>query len=174
MRRISGIFVTMTLLLGSYAQGQLQITEVMSDSRSAEPKWEWIEVRNAGASPIDLNGYVFDDLNGDILPDANISNANGTTIVPAGGVAVLYNGASFDLDPQLFRDAWQISGAVPMIAVTSAPSLNNGSDHIGLWPTHAAYEMDSVDDGMGTLIRDGFANSPVNFDYGTAPGAVQG
>jgi hypothetical protein len=161
-------------LVSATAYGQLQITELISDSLSPEPRWEWVEVRNAGGTALDLNGYVFDDINGNILGGPNINSSDGPTMVPAGGVAVLYNGSQFDNDPQIYRDAWQLSASVPMIAVSAAPSLNNGADHLGFWSSYTAYEMDSVDDGMGTLIRNGFANTVADFDYGTAPGAGAG
>ena len=170
-RQAIGRLVLLMVFAGAtVASAQLQITEILYDSLSSEPRWEWVEIRNSGGTAVDLNGYVLDDDDGAILLNSNISNATQSTMVPAGGVAVLYNANNID-DPQLFRDAWQLGGGVNLIGVTSAPGLNNtGGDHIGLWPTYTDYFNDSVDDGMGTLIVGGFSNAPANVNYAMFPG----
>ena len=68
--------------------------------------WEWIEVRNILAGPLNLDGWVLDDDDDAHFADANIDAANGNTIVPAGGLAVLYPGDELDFMPQRFLDAW--------------------------------------------------------------------
>ncbi len=166
--------VALVPLLAQISQAQLQITEVLSDSLSSEPKWEWVEVRNMGTSPLDLNDYVFDDDDGQILTAPNISNLNGPTTIPAGGVAVLYNGSSFSYNPQLFRDAWQIGNQVPMIGISTATGLNNSGDHFGIWPSYASYLNDSVDDGMGGFVVGSFNSATADVDYATFPSGPAG
>ena len=165
----AGLGLALGLCWAHLSLAQLEITEVMFDSLSSEPKWEWVEVRNTGISAVDLNGYVFDDDDGAILADSNISNLNGPTAIAPGGVAILYDGNSFGFDTQLYRDAWQ-NMAVPMIGVSPVPGLNNnGGDHVGLWPSHAAYMSDAADDGMGVLTIATFDAVDADFDYSTAP-----
>lgn len=165
------LFLALVPLLAGHGIAQLQITEVLSDSLSPEPKWEWTEVRNMGGMTLDLNDFVYDDDDGQILMAPNISNLNGPTTIPAGGVAILYPGSSYNYNPQLFRDAWQIGSGVPMIGVALAPALSNGGDHIGLWPSYTAYLNDAVDDGTGTggMIVGSFNSAAADVDYATFP-----
>ena len=171
----SCLFFVLVPLLGPLSHAQLQITEVMSDSLSSEPKWEWVELRNMGASALDLNDFVFDDDDGQILTTANISNVNGPTTIPGGGTAVLYNGSLFGFDPQLFRNAWQLGPQVPMIGLSTATGLNNtGGDHIGIWPSYNSYLNDAVDDGMGGLVIGSFGSAAADVDYATFPSGPAG
>ncbi|MEM8681161.1 MAG: lamin tail domain-containing protein, partial [Planctomycetota bacterium] len=155
------------LVMGSTSvlSAQLQITEVLFDSLSAEPRWEWIEIRNQGAAEIDLNGYVLDDDDGAIVLGANIHNTSQATTLAAGGVAVLYN-SDANADVQIFRDAWQLSGSTQLIGVATPPGLNNsGGDHFGLWPSYTDYLADAVDDGMGTQQIGGFDHTGADLDF---------
>ena len=89
-------------------RAQLQFTEVMYEPGGDDALWEWVEIRNTSATAVDLNGWVFDDDDDNPVADedGNIKAANGNTIVPAGGVAVLYPGSDLGFMPQRFTDAW--------------------------------------------------------------------
>lgn len=91
------------------AWAQLEITEVMHTPLGNQNLWEWVEVRNTSSTAIDLDGWYFDD--DDDVPvsetiGANIRSDNGNTIIPAGGVAVLYAGSELDYTPSRFTNAW--------------------------------------------------------------------
>ncbi len=149
---------------------QLQITEVMYNSVQ-EPKWEWVEVRNNGGSPVDLDGYYFDDNDDNALLFPNLVNVNSggnssNTLVPANGVAVIYNGSSLDFDDSRFRAAWNLAANIPLIAAASPPGLANGGDVFGIW-TPGSYTLDIADpdmDGFLNVVQ--FTNAAATVDYG--------
>ena len=185
--RTKSVWITACLALAlglnsPNADGQLQITEVMYDSVD-DSNWEWFEVRNSGATAIDLDGYFVDDNGGNAISsdaDPNIWNiANGgqatNTMIPAGGVAVLYDGTALGFDDNRFRAAWQLSPSVPVIGVGFFPGLNNGGDAFGLWPNLDTYNMDVGDgDGNGTFEVLQFTNATTSLDYDAANGFPDG
>ncbi len=156
------------------ATAQLQVAEVMYDPASGEPAWEWIEVYNPGAAPVDLDGYFVDRVGDSALGSASVpqirssvdhdgSSVANSTVVPAGGLAILYNGAALDYDPQRFRDAWpQVPAGVALIGVAgwSSNSLANNpappavnpslaGSTFGFWASEAAYRLDVTN--LGTV-----------------------
>ena len=84
-------------IASAYNPGDVIITEIMYDSNSAQPQWEWVEIQNTTAGAIDLDGWVIDDDDDNGIEGSNISAGIGNTVVPAGGVAVLYNAAANQL-----------------------------------------------------------------------------
>ncbi|HMB89550.1 MAG TPA: lamin tail domain-containing protein, partial [Rhodothermales bacterium] len=72
---------------GSSTPPMLVISEIMYNPASAEDNWEWIEVYNSGTTPVDLSGFVVDDINSVAHSAANI--ASGT--IAAGETGILYN-----------------------------------------------------------------------------------
>jgi hypothetical protein len=63
--------------------GDLSLSEVMYATAAGVPSGEWIEVRNASTSPVNLNGWQLD------FGGGNIHTISGNATVPAGGVLVL-------------------------------------------------------------------------------------
>jgi hypothetical protein len=159
------------LLLPAASFAQLVITEVMYDPASDESRWEWIEVRNTSAAAIDLDGYVIDRV-GDperttVVPNilrqpvvGSTAVAN-STVLPAGGIAVLYNGPGLGYDPGRFRAAWpQTPPGAALIgvegwssnALTNAPKATDYAPSltamtVGLWTNEASYRLDAEDFG---------------------------
>jgi hypothetical protein len=153
------------------AQAQLVVTEMMVNPTSNnDAVWEWIEVKNSGATPLNLNGYIAGKLGETKNINANITPTKAAnTIIPAGGVGVLYDGAGSDYNDQLFRQAWNLAPSVPLVAVEGWPSLSNSgtSRDFGFWPDAAAYTSALADDGMGTLKVSSFTGAAFSVDYST-------
>lgn len=162
------------LLVGALSvvvEAELIVSEVMYDPASAEDRWEWIEVHNTGAVAIDLDGYVIDRV-GDrerlaLSPNIVASLVyeqrvvDNPTVVPAGGIAVLYNGPGLGYDPDRFRAAWpETPVGTRLIGVNgwSSNQLTNSptaSDYapslpamtVGFWADEASYRLDAIDFG---------------------------
>ena len=137
-------FLCLSLTSSSFAA--LEIVEYMNNPNGDDRFWEWIEVRNTTGSPIDLKGYLGVNLN-DSGFDPNDTGINGTifgdfgsgpvtdTVIPAGGVAVIYDG--FDefgefpgenYDPNKFYQAWGLDPNTTVVMPTDFwPGLSNSS-----------------------------------------------
>lgn len=159
------------LLLSPPAVCQLQVSEIMYNPASAEERWEWIELWNQGTAAVDLDGWIVDRV-GDperavVVPNiqsqplTDVGAVDNPTVIPAGGVAVLYNGEGLGYDPQRFLDAWpETPRHTPLIGVAgwSSNQLTNrptASDYapdghalaVGFWSDEAAYRADVADFG---------------------------
>lgn len=174
--RISAIGLVVAVCHSAVAQ--LQITEIMyNPSGDDGDSWEWFEVRNMGATDVDLLDTYLDRLGDDVIPlgaSPNVNANSANTIIPAGGVAVIYdgfvsNGSPLNHDPQLFRTAWGLGANVRLISADRFPTLvNSGGGSIGIWDTYADYAMDI--DGKGTVDPEddevgSFNNALVGIEY---------
>ena len=155
----------LVLASASLVHAQVVITEVMYDTDASENIWEWIEIRNTTAAPVDLNGWVFDDDDENSLQSANIASGNGNTIVPAGGVAVLYNASpsGLDFNPTRFTNTW--GSPITLIGVSNFTSLANSGDALALWDSLADYQADDLMVMTGT--RRSFNSAVTSINYAT-------
>jgi hypothetical protein len=160
------------MTMSSTAWAQLQITEMMANPLGANDNaWEWMEVRNTGAAPVDLNGYLISRLNDEEFVTPGISAGQASnTVIPAGGVAVLYDGqltGAGDFNDTLFRTAWGLAPTVPLVAVNNfGLGLSNDGTAIGFWPNLGAYQADlSNADADPELEVTSLANSAFSLDY---------
>ena len=164
--------LTVVFLFPWHSFAQLQITEILYDTRSSEPGWEWFEVHNASSTAVDLDGYIVDDRStaaGRTSPNivAMVGEVAVNTVVPPGQTAVLYNGGALDFDESRFRAAWGLGSHVPLVGVNGWQSLNNNGDAFGLWDSLEAYEMDLDDvDGDPDLEVSTFDSAVAWLDYG--------
>jgi hypothetical protein len=160
-------------ITAAIAHAQVVITEVMYDTDANENIWEWIEIQNTTAAPVDLNGWILDDDDDNSLQSANISSGTGNTVVPAGGVAVLYNAApnALDFNPTRFTNTW--ASPIALIGVSTFTSLANSGDAIGLWDSLADYQADDLMVMTGTRRTFNSAISSINYSTGY-PNATNG
>jgi hypothetical protein len=145
----------------------------MYDTDANESVWEWIEIQNTTSAAIDLNGWVLDDDDDNSLPSANIMSGTGTTMVPAGGVAVLYNASpnALDFNSARFTNTW--GSPITLIGVSSFTSLANSGDAVGLWDSLADYMADDLMVTSGTRRTFNSAVSSINYMTGY-PNATNG
>lgn len=76
-----------------------------SDEGGSNPGGEWIELYNAGASAVDVNGwYIYDNASGNYIISSLNTNTGLTTILSGGYLAVYKNGpAIFNNDGDSVR-----------------------------------------------------------------------
>ena len=169
--RTGALVVAVSASLGAQAgHAQLVVTEFLANPISAnDATWEWIEVKNTGATPINLDGYIAAKLNETPNTAADISSfVAANTIVPANSVAVIYNGTSTNYDDQVFRAAWGLSASVPLIAANGLPALSNSgaNRNFGFWPDVDTYNAALIDNGTGLKVAS-YAGAAFNIDYAT-------
>jgi hypothetical protein len=148
------------------AYGQVVFTEVMYEPGGTDALWEWVEIVNTSGSPVNFDGWVFDDDDdgavGGAMGGPNIvASPNNNTVVPAGGVAVLYPGDELEFMASRFRDAW--GSGITLIGVDGFTALSVG-DAIGLWPSRASYNADAIP-GATMSPRRTFASAAASFNY---------
>lgn len=167
------------LALPLAASAQLQITEIMYNPVGNDAVYEWFEVRNIGATAIDLNGYQIEGV-GDLYRESfsrTISNAlDPTTTIAPGQVAVVYDGfvssanTSYNNNDDTFRTVWGIPASVPVIAGDFFPDLSNSGKGFGLWADNASILLDSVPGVTVPADRTvtGLANAVASVTYGVS------
>lgn len=184
LRCFISALVAAAFVAPSFAQSDLQITEIMYRPNE-DNAWEWFEVRNNGATDIDLDGYWIGGpgdfyrptFNPHIVANPGIAQ---DTVIPAGGTAVLYDAfySSADtrnFDPQVFRDGWNLdapptAGAPQLIGVQFTPNsfLSNNGTTLALWSSREAYEADTTETAtMGDFeVNETIGNADIMISYG--------
>lgn len=159
----------------------LQISEVMYNTKNTTETLygEWVEIRNTSGSPIDLDGYYLQRVGATVQASFNPvvrSAVAANTIVPANGVAVLYDGfigsgSAFNYNDDLFRETWGLSAGVSLIAGDFFPSINNSAASYGLWATVADAVTDGTEatagSGIYTINSTTTAATAVTYDIAT-------
>jgi hypothetical protein len=171
--------LALLLALPFAASAQLQITEIMYNPVGNDAVYEWFEVRNIGATAIDLNGYQIEGVD-DLYRESfsrTISNAlDPTTTIGPGQVAVVYDGfvssanTSYNNNDDTFREVWGIPASVPVIAGDFFPDLSNSGKGFGLWADNASILLDSVPGETVPADRTvtGYANAAAGITYGVS------
>jgi Lamin Tail Domain len=169
------LLVLTALWTAGSAHAQVVFTEIMHNPGGSDALWEWVEIFNTTASPLDLDGWVFDDdddgATGGAMGGPNITaSPQNNTIVPAGGVAVLYPADELDFMPERFNNAW--GEGITLIGVDGFTALSL-ADAVGLWPNRASYDGDAIPDAAGSPRRM-FAGAVASIDYSAVPAAEVG
>jgi len=166
--------------LGAYEQqsgggGDLVLNEVLANPVD-ESRGELVELYNPTAAPIDAAGLIIDD--GDST-DQLISYGGGSTVVPAGGYAVILDSDYGELSP-----AYDIDGAAILLTIANA-AIGSGlsvSDPIRLWRNGAVVStyLYPFDPGNGLSAERIDAEAPdtagnwMTSPCGMSPGSANG
>ncbi len=164
--------------LATAAPGDLEITEIMYNTVGGDDlAWEWIEVRNTTAAPIDLNGAWLDRLgasepapdelpsiaNTNVPPGSSITTVD--TVVPGFGLAVLINASFGDSDvhtfnTEAFKSAWNLTSEL-VIPVRDMPALPNSGENtnIAIWENETVYRGAFQENGEGKKLIMDFATA---------------
>ena len=175
-RRFFQLFAVAVLMAAPSAYAQLQVTEIMIDTFGANDNaWEWIEVRNTGVSAVDLNGAYAAKLGGGPADGPVVDSSAMNTLIPAGGVAVIYDanlgtGNPSNFNDQQFRDAWGLGAGVPVIGAALLPALSNSGDfqNFAFWANQTDYEANLVIDPETDQFVVGSLNNTL-FDLNYSP-----
>lgn len=156
------------------ASAQVQFTEVMYDLESgSDAGREWIEIYNAGSSPVDVSGYRLYE--GTTNHTLSVFQGNGT--LPAGGVAIIV-----DNPTKFLADVPNFSGTI----LDSSFSLSNTGESLVLKDSallvidQLTYSSDMGANGDGkTLQKSGASwiaalSTPGSFSAGTNSSSLSG
>ena len=112
---------------------ELYISEVMpSSDLSAPVDGDWFEVRNAGANPVNLDGFSWDDSS----RDPGTHTVNTGVMIPAGGTALFVE--VDDADVAAWETEWKQNGQGLIILnkdseFTGFSGLSSGGDEVNLY-----------------------------------------
>jgi len=120
-------------------QPRLKITEAMSDPCFTEGN-DWWELTNLGDQPVNLCGYRWDDLPGNIGGGPTVTNA---VIIQPGESVIFLEGRT----PEFFTEWWGASNLPPRMQFIrhTANGLEPDGDAIHIWNPTATNDHDTVD-----------------------------
>jgi len=91
--------VTLSSLVFIRREGTIVANEIMYNPSGQDDRWEWVELYNSTCEDVDVAGWKFSDANqtDDILGDSE--HGTGSTVIPAGGYAIITTQATEVYDP---------------------------------------------------------------------------
>jgi hypothetical protein len=183
MRRAWGsIAVSLVALAAANVQGSVIITEIMYNSAGSgdgvvqpEPCSEWVEIYNAGATPVDIGGWKLDDEDNaawGALPDGSV--------LQPGEIAIIANMAVefaqfWGVSAQVFGVQWG-SLANSATATNEILVLLDGDDNI---VDSANYEVASNDwpastNGRSIYLKDVSLDNDLGANWAQSAEGVDG
>ncbi len=110
----------------------VMITEIMYNPAApsgsgvtSEPRTEWIEIYNGGSVAADLSDWKFSDE--DVFGVLKWGGIPAGTVLPAGGIAVVYNSWFGLTTESMFRAEWSVPAAALVIGVPWSDLANDPS-----------------------------------------------
>ncbi len=101
------------------------ITEIMYNPAGSEPRTEWIEIYNSGSVDADLSDWKFADE--DVFSVLKWSEIPSGNVLPAGGLAVVYNNWFGLTTESAFRAEWSVPESALVIGINWSDLANNGT-----------------------------------------------
>lgn len=121
------VAISLVVLFPLAASGQVVISEIMYEGSATH---DWIEVRNNGASPIDIQGFKFFEAN----TNHGLKLDRGSSVLPAGGYAVIADATSTFLSDfpafsgTLFDSSFDLNQTGEPLKICSGSCASDGSN----------------------------------------------
>ena len=115
--------VLAAVAFGGVGDGEVVLSEVLVNEPGSSTKLEWVELHNAGADSVDLDGWLFVD--GDNPPDSSLVPSS-SSIAPGGFFIIADDTASFLAN-------WNVPADVPVVEIPM--TLGNSGDSVAVVDT---------------------------------------
>lgn len=147
-----------SIMVGAQSTGSVMITEFLPDPSGDESQQEWFEIMNTTSSPIDLDGWTFQDRSS----SSRTFVVAGELILPANGYLVFGNTADMSLNGGIAVDYAYNPTDASTFSFNNSNSFDDGADGC-----NGSVDPDGMTDNEldGLVILDDMMNEIDRLEY---------